>query len=280
VNEFFWKKAIDQSKIALDCKSLIPINTNLELFLENNINYEIRSLISKWKIDSNNIGPRINPFSPWDKNLEIDFVKSKHILILNKYPIEIGHMLLITKDWLPQNGWLNIKDWQALVEVNSDTTGLWFFNSSHSSGASQPHRHIQLLPRSNSQENCPRDQWLKNRIGSNQSNNDLELNTLVYPITSNDSRGLCEELDYLYTKACNVLGIGDKRINKYPKIPYNLIITNDYFSVILRSKEYYRGFSINALGFAGYLLATETADLQWLKSSSVEYLLSQVIYKH
>ena len=40
-----------------------------------------------------------------------------------------------------------IKDWRAIQQVNKDTSGLWFFNSSPIAGASQPHRHFQLLRR-------------------------------------------------------------------------------------------------------------------------------------
>ena len=33
--------------------------------------------------------------------------------------------------------------------------GLWFFNSAPEAGASQPHRHLQLLPRDEGQIICP-----------------------------------------------------------------------------------------------------------------------------
>ena len=68
-----------------------------------------------------------------------------HALILNKYPVELGHMLLIADKWIPQTSWLNIDDWNAILSVNNDTDGLWFYNSGSIAGASQPHKHIQLL---------------------------------------------------------------------------------------------------------------------------------------
>ena len=68
-------------------------------------------------------------------------------------------MLLITNCWKPQNGWLNLDDFEAILNVDNDTTGLWFFNSSKEAGASQPHRHFQLLPRHYNESICPRYEW-------------------------------------------------------------------------------------------------------------------------
>ena len=49
------------------------------------------------------IGPRINPFLPPDENLVIDSILEKHILILNLYPVQRGHMLVITNSWEPES---------------------------------------------------------------------------------------------------------------------------------------------------------------------------------
>tara|TARA_Y100001968_G_scaffold331661_1_gene387038 strand:- start:1512 stop:2351 length:840 start_codon:yes stop_codon:yes gene_type:complete len=277
VNESLWRQALKQSNIAIKYNSLKPIHTNLDFIEEDKINYEIRSLTNYTKFPKGEYGPKVNPFRPWDPLLEITPIIDKHILILNKYPIEIGHMLLITKNWNPQNGWLTKGDWNALLEVNSDTSGLWFFNSSYSSGASQPHRHIQLLPRKLDQINCPRDQWFKSRIDSKKCKTDIERCTVVYGIESKSKDDLINELDYLYKSGCAQLGIGDCINYNFPQKPYNLLFTNNYFAIILRSREYYKGFSINALGFAGYLLATNKSDLDWLRSSSIENLLNGVI---
>ena len=48
-------------------------------------------------------------------------------------------------------------------------------------------------------------------------------------------------------------------------------------ALIKRSQDQVRGFSVNALGFAGYLLATQGSDLAWLQSHGGEQLLRQVV---
>ena len=47
--------------------------------------------------------------------------------------------------------------------------------------------------------------------------------------------------------------------------------------MVKRYNEYVNGFSINALGFAGYLLATEFSQLAWLERKGPEHLLKNVV---
>ena len=54
-------------------------------------------------------------------------------------------------------------------------------------------------------------------------------------------------------------------------------MTESWMALISRSQEHVMGFSINALGFAGYLLATQRSDLSWLQSHGGEQLLRRVV---
>ena len=61
-----------------------------------------------------------------------------------------------------------------------------------------------------------------------------------------------------------------------PLYPYNLLFNDRWFVTIRRVREHCAGFSLNALGFAGYLLATEQSDLGWLDQNGAWALLGQV----
>jgi ATP adenylyltransferase len=72
---------------------------------------------------------------------------------LNKFAIVPEHFILATTDFKPQTHVLEADDLdatRACIEAyggGSDGDGLFaFFNCGEHSGASQPHRHIQLLP--------------------------------------------------------------------------------------------------------------------------------------
>ena len=273
--EIYWKKALEQSRLSIEEESLYPLKTTIitrDLYQKND--FIIRKLdISKF-IKNKIYGPKQNPFCPWEKILEIDKIGDNHQLILNKYPVQKGHILLITNNWKPQNGWLDINDWEAIKKVNKDTNGLWFFNSSPIAGASQPHRHFQLLRRSKDEISCPREKWFLEMKINNDSYSILKKNIIVSKFNFlENSISLFE----LYLELCKKLGLGDPISDRKPRYPYNLLITNKWIAIIKRSNDHIHGFSINALGFAGYLLVTEKSDINYLKKFGPEKLLESFV---
>ena len=273
--EIYWEKALQKTKISINSKSLFPLQTtDITKNLYRGNDFIIRELdITKFKKNTL-IGPKINPFKPWDKILEIDSIGNGHQLILNKYPVQLGHVLLITNEWKEQNGWLDIKDWEAIKEVNKDTSGLWFFNSGPLAGASQPHRHIQLLRRDPSELSCPREKWILALNNLNYKNEKFSKNIILKKF----SKSLNEEnIHEIYKDLSYNLGLGDPRNDKKPKYPYNLIFTDRWMIIIKRKTDNLFGISINALGFAGYILVTENSDIKYLRELGPEKLLEDFL---
>ena len=273
--EIYWEKALQKTKISINSKSLFPLQTtDITKNLYKGNDFIIRELdITKFKKNTL-IGPKINPFKPWDKILEIDSIGNGHQLILNKYPVQLGHVLLITNEWKEQNGWLDIKDWEAIKEVNKDTSGLWFFNSGPLAGASQPHRHIQLLRRDPSELSCPREKWILALNNLNYKNEKFSKNIILKKF----SKSLNEEnIHEIYKDLSYKLGLGDPRNDKKPKYPYNLIFTDRWMIIIKRKTDNLFGISINALGFAGYILVTENSDIKYLRELGPEKLLEDFL---
>jgi len=273
--EIYWEKALQKTKISINSKSLFPLQTtDITKNLYKGNDFIIRELdITKFKKNTL-IGPKINPFKPWDKILEIDSIGNGHQLILNKYPVQLGHVLLITNEWKEQNGWLDIKDWEAIKEVNKDTSGLWFFNSGPLAGASQPHRHIQLLRRDPSELSCPREKWILALNKLNNKNEKFSKNIILKKF----SKSLNEEnIHEIYKDLSYNLGLGDPRNDKKPKYPYNLIFTDRWMIIIKRKTDNLFGISINALGFAGYILVTENSDIKYLRELGPEKLLEDFL---
>ena len=270
-NEIYWEKALKQTEISIKNDCLFPLKT-IDITNEHykSSDFIIRKLDTTIFFKNRIYGPKPNPFKPWDKDLEIDSIGNNHQLILNKYPVQKGHILLITKSWKPQNGWLEKDDWLAIKKVNMDTSGLWFFNSSKEAGASQPHRHIQLLRRDSNEEICPRDRWFLNLINSKRKGSKLRKNIIAEKIDIN------KDSEYFYKKYIDLsikIGLGSPKTSKKPKKAHNIIMTNKWMAIIKRSNDHVHGFSINSLGFAGYLLVTEISDKSYLTKYGPEKLL-------
>ena len=273
--EIYWEKALHQTRLSINKESLFPLKTSIITndFYENN-DFIIRKLDKSKFINKRIYGPKPNPFKPWEKILEIDKIGDNHQLILNKYPVQKGHMLLITNTWKPQNGWLDIYDWMAIKEVNNDTSGLWFFNSSPIAGASQPHRHIQLLRRSKDEITCPREKWFLELKFNKKNKTKLEENIIVSKFNFLEKSN---SIYNLYIDLSKKLGLGDPNNDKKPRYPHNILITKKWIAMIKRSHDHIHGFSINGLGFAGYLLVTEKSDTNFLRKVGPIKLLEEFV---
>ena len=158
--------------------------------------------------------------------------------------------------------------------MNKDTSGLWFFNSSPIAGASQPHRHFQLLRRTKDEKSCPREKLFLELNLDQDVNSKLKKNIIVSKFNFlENSVSLFE----LYLELCKKLGLGDPIRDKKPKYPYNILITNKWIAIIKRKNDHIHGFSINGLGFAGYLLVTDNSNINYLKKFGPEKLLESFV---
>ncbi|WP_269616971.1 ATP adenylyltransferase [Prochlorococcus marinus] len=276
-SQSIWSRALKISRKAVNCGAVIPLNTIKYKSSEECCDFELRFLkspIPKYLIE---YGPKRNPFIPWDSRLEIQPINDKHTLILNKYPVQIGHMLLITNTWKPQNGWLNKDDFEAIQNVDSDTTGLWFFNSSKEAGASQPHRHFQLLPRRYNESICPRFDWFCSLLNNTKGNNSEISHCISIRQRSKNKKSSEYDLFSSYKSMIDEMNLGDIDIINKPLKPYNLLITSEWIALITRRTDKSNGFSINALGFAGYFLGTKRSDVDTLIKFGPEKILKDVI---
>ncbi|KAK2616473.1 bifunctional AP-4-A phosphorylase/ADP sulfurylase [Conoideocrella luteorostrata] len=98
----------------------------------------------------------VDPFAHPPASLFIADVAPSHYLVLNKFAVVPEHFILATREFKEQTHVLQESDLESTLscieayeQANSNTKngGLFaFFNCGEHSGASQPHRHIQLLP--------------------------------------------------------------------------------------------------------------------------------------
>ncbi len=279
VAEALHQRALRRSHEALNSGALRPLSTDIETWRhgEGDSGFEIRHLVGAPPRHLRAAGPKPNPFLPWDERPEITGVGDQHVLILNKYPVQLGHMLLISRSWQPQVGWLSLQDWTAVCKVNQETTGLWFFNSGPRAGASQPHRHLQLLPRQAGERLCPREPWFQKLLleGTRTVPGDaLQHSISIQPLPA---RWSGTALSAAYLALCQQSGLGSPQRVEQPRHPYNLLFTDQWMALVKRRRDEVHGYSVNALGFAGYLLSTERSDRTWLRANGPEALLNSVV---
>ncbi|KAJ2717150.1 bifunctional AP-4-A phosphorylase/ADP sulfurylase, partial [Coemansia sp. Cherry 401B] len=90
----------------------------------------------------------VNPFLPYDERLHVKRLGTSHHLLLNKYCVVPHHLLITTAEFRQQGEPLSELDFKAVLETidSLSSRNIVFYNSGEESGASQPHKHLQVLP--------------------------------------------------------------------------------------------------------------------------------------
>lgn len=198
-----------------------------------------------------------NPFLPPEPELTLASLGSTHKLIFNKYCVVPLHTLIISNQFVPQTAPLNLDDFGACAEATRivrDTPGaetegwLLFYNSGEHSGATQPHRHVQMIPGDNPPITASFD-GDQVRIFEGR----------LYGLVHLDCHG-SQDLGLAWHTAYRSL----TSILPSPNASYSLVFTRKWMLLVPRRNEFYDTLSFNALTFAGYFLACSPQDLHRL----------------
>ncbi|CAD5958109.1 Protein APA1 [Planktothrix agardhii] len=286
-----WQRIITQTEYALNCGALASIPTDYDFIEEGNIHFLVRilsNLARKQKAKKKQqkklakSGKEFNPFLPYEQDLFVGNLSETHLCLLNKFNVVDYHLLIITRQFEEQETWLTQADFEAMWLSLAEIDGLVFYNGGKLAGASQRHKHLQLVPFPLVPDgiNLP----IEPAIASVQFNNSIGIIPefpFVHAIASfnpdwinQSSTAAIFTLElYLELLAKVGLSVGDQ---PFQSGAYNLLATRNWMMIIPRSQEKFEGISINSLGFGGTLLVKNSEQLQQLKSYHPLTVLKQV----
>ncbi|KZL84819.1 atp adenylyltransferase [Colletotrichum incanum] len=251
----------------------------------------------------------LDPFESPEKGplFIADLPDSSHNLVLNKFAVVPEHFILATKEFKQQTHLLEPNDLAATyacIEAyrqygnrhkKGDGELYAFFNSGPHSGASQPHRHIQLLPVARMKDGLPEDsRWdvLAKQLGSSDVSG-VPFSTFADRIHRDMTP---EELHSVYLSLFKSavdaveahVGTVDDPRDGDASISYNLAMTSDRLVVLPRLAE---GASIlhdgtlvgklclNGTVLAGTALVKNEAEWNALKAKNDSIQLLEVLSK-
>ena len=220
-----------------------------------------------------------NPFLPPDPELLIGDVSPRHLSVLNKFNVLDHHLLIVTREFEPQETLLTLDDFEALAACMGEMDGLGFYNGGTVAGASQAHKHLQLvpLPLGNGPRPTPLD-WVVSASTEPDTTTTIPVLPFAHSLITLDGCPLgadrAPDLERLYRQACAAVGVLDETQ------PYNFLLTRRWMLVVPRSREHWRGISINALGFAGSLLVRNHDELDQLSEAGPLAVLASVVNSH
>ena len=152
--------------------------------------------------------------------------------------------------------------------------GLVFYNGGEVAGASQTHKHLQMipLPMAKNRPNVPIeplfasarfDRGLGIVPGLPFVHSFARLDPELVLHTSKAS----EVVFRLYRNMLEVVGLNrsDSPERSRQSGPYNFLFTREWMLLVPRSEEFFESISVNALGFAGALLVQNEQQMQILR---------------
>lgn len=249
---------INEARIASTSIVYLTIDSTIRIRGENYI--LLFNLMTKIeKKEQNKFLESKNPFlPPFLPGLHICELGDRHRLLFNKYSIYRNHVLLVTKEFEPQENNLTEADFRQVILVQGALSGVFYYNSGAESGASQKHKHVQFLP--SESRGLPFVEMVESWLNEIQENPEINNNEILHHPQFNFLHGIRmlpelkdeNALARIYLAAFDQL---HKQVARQLGISYNVIGTERFIMLVPRKKE--RAFdevSINSVGFVGSIL--------------------------
>lgn len=252
-----WPRADACAAAALRAGALEPIASQAETLEEAGVRFLVRvlpALEAKEGAGEAQRAAGANPFLPYDPALFVADVSDTHVCLLNKFPVLARHVLVVTRRFEEQESWLGPADFEALAACLAEAPALAFYNAGRAAGASQPHKHLQLVPVPLGPG--PEEFPLAPLVAAGL----LPFRAVAERVDGRDPAAL----HACYRTALRALGLEGEAA---PAGPYNLLATREWLVAVPRRCERFEGVSVNALGFAGSLVVASRAALGRLRAA-------------
>lgn len=279
-----WPTVRRQSHLALANGALVPLATSVTVLEAQGLRFSVRQLerlAQKAAAAPSADNPNDPLAPPYEPDLHIGEVTDSHVALLNKFNVLEEHLLVVTRDYEPQTHLLNEADLRAMLRALAGIDGLAFYNGGTEAGASQPHKHLQVvpLPLADALPQLPFVHCFERATkgGAPAQSGELPFAHAVAPMPPDWWQApdrAAAPVTGLYHRLWEQLGY-PLATSEQP-IPYNLLATHDWLWLIPRSREQYQGIAVNALGFAGALLVRDAAMFRQLEATGPLRLLAEV----
>ena len=259
---------------ALELGALQPIATQESLIPDGGVTFQVRqvdSLARKAAERARQPGGRpgadrrASPFLPPEPELALGALSETHFAVLNKFNVLDSHLLMVTRQWEDQETLLTLADMEVLAFCLGELDGLCFYNGGTAAGASQSHKHLQLVPLPLDLEGptVPMEPLL--HAGGGEETTALPFPHALARLDGPEAgrQPGAGKLNRIYLDLLQRIGIqpieGDGGLRQSG--PHNLLVTRRWMLAVPRQAESVDGVSVNALGFAGSLFVKDDAGL-------------------
>lgn len=280
-----WARATDrQIRHARHNGALVPTHSTSTVIRDSGIDYVVRLIERAEQKPGGDEGKSGDPFAPpYDPDLCVGDVTPTHAALLNKFPVLDRHLLIVTRAFEPQTSALSVSDFEALLCVLRGWDGLAFYNAGLTAGASQPHRHLQIVDQqvASAGSELP----LTDALAASTFDGAIGYNAAL-PFPNTVARMPADAIAEPGTAAPDVRRLYLAMLDAIERPagggidpgPYNLLATRDWLWAVPRRCSGFQGIEVNALGFAGALLVGDTQQLAELRANGPGHYLRSVAH--
>jgi ATP adenylyltransferase len=285
-------KIAQQTQYARSTGALQSIETEYEFIEQDGIPFLVRTLANlvrkeqaKQQQNQEKVktGKEFNPFLPYEPDLFVTDISPTHLCLLNKFNVVDHHLLIVTREFEEQENWLNEQDFAALWVCMQEINGLAFYNGGKVAGASQRHKHLQLVPLPFIPETCYlpiapviESAVFKKSLGTIASFPFAHGLAKLNLNPSHSSQEAAQIMLSCYYFLLEAIGLTVDKNSQQQSGAYNLLATREWMLIVPRSQESCQSISINSLGFAGSLFVRDQQQKQLLQELTPMKILRSV----
>ena len=200
----------------------------------------------------------------------VDRLGDRHRAMLNKYHVVEDHLLVVTREFVDQEVLLDLADFEALVAcLPAGTRAIGFYNGGRDSGASQPHKHLQVVT-------LPLSPHLPIPMAPRLV---ADPPSLPFPhafarLDDNDPA----RLHACYRDLLGKVGIravmrdGEERQSQ----SYNMLLGPGWMLVVPRVRDRFEGVPVNSIAFTGALFVRDDRELEAVRARGPFAILAHV----
>ncbi len=285
-----WARIKTTTEHALATGAQLPIRTNQAVIGQDGIRYFVRVLESLKRKDEaqKNQSPsqarQANPFLPPEPDLTVGPVTDTHVAVLNKFNVVENHLLIVTRQFEAQTTLLTLADFEALWACMAEYDSLGFYNGGTEAGASQRHKHLQVVPLPLGAEgpSVPTEPLFPavspGMLMTVPKFPFVNVFTQIDPTHFKSAARAAREMFDLYSRMLAHVGMQaplPDRLTLQSR-PYCLLVTRTWVLLVPRSREFVDRISLNSLAYAGSFFVRDSEQLELLRSRGVMNALTEV----
>lgn len=209
-----------------------------------------------------------------------------HLLIYNKFMVFRQHVLVITREGIPQQKPLTLEDLCYTWIVMNAIEGIAFYNSNEKAGASVDHKHLQVVKRKFLDTGIIRKIDLQAKTCDSFDGKITEFNIIKIDLL-NDFMTVCiklrdikehedvfnygKYLQCVYEAAYNNLNIDSDTCS------FNLIFTKRWLLLVLRKQDKAYDVSMNSLSVIGSFLLTSEEKMKEFHTLTPQKIFKEIL---